>query len=462
MTSSVYRVTINGFRCHNETWDDALNWDGKHDEVFIDVNTRVLERNGTVLTRLDQESELMGDTSNLPGRVQAGSASSQGGIITGDKVPAVPEPWRRHGPINSLRFPPYTIFEGPLDPDRVVMLTPTIWEWDPGAGFWDGWLDWQIKADAEYGKRAKEIVGNVWPVTKPIFDAVSLGIQTVGSMAGLWSPLGKAMRRPIGTQRDPANPDGGSFNPVTIALTAETAEFLATSNLQGFGTGITSIRYADDPFLRGVYSIYLQVEKLHDGDDWADAGHANGVIAMTAADGRLYCATNDGILNVRPASTTEVNWQPIGAAPAVTGLAATGGRLFATTSGNTLLTQDAAPVIADWATIGHANAVVGLTALDGTLYCATTDNKLWARPPVLSNVNWTHIGHANGVRALAAGNSHLYALTGDGQLWKRPPVHADIVWQPVGQAPQARALAAVPGSLFAATTADRLLRRAMP
>jgi hypothetical protein len=32
MTTSKYRVAINGFWCHNETWDDVFNWDGKHDE----------------------------------------------------------------------------------------------------------------------------------------------------------------------------------------------------------------------------------------------------------------------------------------------------------------------------------------------------------------------------------------------------------------------------------------------
>ena len=39
-----YRASINGFWCHNETWDDAFNWDGKHDEVFLDVNTKVARR----------------------------------------------------------------------------------------------------------------------------------------------------------------------------------------------------------------------------------------------------------------------------------------------------------------------------------------------------------------------------------------------------------------------------------
>lgn len=55
--ASRYRAAINGFWCRNESWDDALNWDGKHDEVFLDVNTKVVDANGTVLQSFDSESE---------------------------------------------------------------------------------------------------------------------------------------------------------------------------------------------------------------------------------------------------------------------------------------------------------------------------------------------------------------------------------------------------------------------
>jgi hypothetical protein len=459
--ASTYRVTINGFWCRNETWDDVFNWDGKHDEVFLAVNTKIVDASGNVLQNFDQESELMGDTWRLPNRVQAGSASDRGGIISGDKFPAVDRPWLRTGPINGLRVPPYTIWEGELVPDQtMVLLTPTVWEWDPGAGFWDGWLDWQVQTDAQYGKRAQEIFGKIWPVSSPVFDAVSLGIQTVGSLAGMWSPLGQSVRRPIGTRRDPGNPDGTVFNPTTIALNSETAQFLSSNDLQGYGRGIVEIRYQDDPYLRGVYSMFVQVEKLSDGDDgWSDAGHANNVVAMTAMDGRLFAATVDNNLWMRDAVTTEIPWTRIGHANGVVGLAAAGGRLFCATGDNQLWSRDATPVEMDWTPIGHANNVVGMTALDGSLFCATADNGLWVRPPVLANVNWTRIGHTDGVIALAAGAGRLYSVTPAGELRRRPPVLIDTAWQAVGAVPQGRALAVSGQRLFAATTADRLLTR---
>ncbi|SEA62793.1 hypothetical protein [Nitrosospira multiformis] len=262
MAISRYRATINGFWCRNETWDDAFEWDGKRDEIFISVNTKTADKNGNILLNFNSESELMGDTWNLPNRVQVGSASDRGGIVTGDKYPSA-TPWLRGEPNSGLRAPPYTIWEGELKPgEDIVLLTPTIWEWDPGEGFWDGWLAWQVGVDTKYGQRAKDIFSKIWPVTSPIFDAVSLGIQTVGTLAGLWSPLGKSMRRPIGTKRDPNNADGYLFNPTTIALNSETAEYLVTHDLQGLGNGIAELLFEDDPYLRGVYSLYFQIEKL--------------------------------------------------------------------------------------------------------------------------------------------------------------------------------------------------------
>jgi hypothetical protein len=75
-----YRASINGFWCRNETWNDVFNWDGKHDEIFLSVNTKVMDQTGALLDNLNGESEVMGDTWRLPGRIQAGSASNVGGL----------------------------------------------------------------------------------------------------------------------------------------------------------------------------------------------------------------------------------------------------------------------------------------------------------------------------------------------------------------------------------------------
>ena len=181
--SDSYRATINGFWCHHETWDDIWETDGKRDGVFFAVNTKVIGRNGTVKRDLNSESELMGDTWRLPGRIQAGSASDRGGIKTGDRFPDTPTPWVRGGALDGRRYPPYVIWEGELKDDGdMVMLTPSLWEQDSISvgSFLEGWIEWHVQIDDKYGQRAKEIFSKIWPVTAPVFDAVSLGIQTLG------------------------------------------------------------------------------------------------------------------------------------------------------------------------------------------------------------------------------------------------------------------------------------------
>ncbi|MBO3084689.1 hypothetical protein [Cellulomonas fengjieae] len=263
-----YRVTVNGWWCRAQSKDDALQGDGKGDEVFISVNTKTFDKDGTLVgIGLDSDSEVMGDTWRLPNRVKAGQAdgpNGMGGILSGDRFPATLEPWNTQGRLNSSRVPPYVIWEGDVTDDRATFLTPTIWEWDPGNATYDAFIDWLLKTDNTYGQRAKEIFGGIWPVAKPVFDAVSLGIQTVGSLSGIWTLFGTAASRPIGIKRDPANADNDAytFNAQTIALTSDTAELLSSWNQNGLGQGIMELKYADDPYLKGVYSIFVQVQKI--------------------------------------------------------------------------------------------------------------------------------------------------------------------------------------------------------
>ncbi|MFE5870373.1 hypothetical protein ACFQ6V_17260 [Streptomyces roseifaciens] len=274
MSVGTYRVAINGFACVSETWDDALNWDGQHDEVYFRTLTKVARKDGTIVAVSDDSSMTMGDVRGFGGRLRAGTAadwlgSRTGGIVSGDTFPT-PTPHVRNVDLevrereDPRRYPPYKIWQGELrdNDDTMVFLTPTIWEWDPGQGAVDGWVAWVKSVDAQFGTRAKDIFGGIWPISKPIFDAVSLGIQTFATLPGLWSPFGRSMQRPIGLQRDPNQPDGSTFNPTVLALSYGTAEYLCSNDLSGLGNGILAIRYEDDPSLRGHYVVYLQIDKV--------------------------------------------------------------------------------------------------------------------------------------------------------------------------------------------------------
>ncbi len=46
MSTGRYRVAINGFSVTAETWDDAFEWDGKRDEVFLSTSVIVKNQSG--------------------------------------------------------------------------------------------------------------------------------------------------------------------------------------------------------------------------------------------------------------------------------------------------------------------------------------------------------------------------------------------------------------------------------
>jgi hypothetical protein len=276
MTANRYRVTWNGLQVISETWDDVLNRDGQHDEVFFRCEKKKAKSDGTVIyggnNTIPFVSATMGDNSSpatLGPRIQAGSARQPwyqggnvvGGFISGDQFPN--PPWQTPG-ANQLsnNYPPCLIWEDNIDQDEVVSLIPTIWEWDGGGSFMNGWINWQVATDAQFGTRAKKVFGPAAGAYAWIFDAVSLGIQTAGTLQGLFAPGGQAGDRPIGMQKDPNNPTDGAFVPKLIELTKASAEALLKANLVGKGNGIFTVEYRDDPYLRGDYLLYFQIERI--------------------------------------------------------------------------------------------------------------------------------------------------------------------------------------------------------
>lgn len=105
MPSAEYRVTINGFRVMAETWDDAGEWDGKRDEIFLSTGVTVVNRSGAAVYKSQPTSPVLGDVNNQPGRVLAGSASPRGGLRTGDSYPTR-TPWHRQSLESGRDWPP--------------------------------------------------------------------------------------------------------------------------------------------------------------------------------------------------------------------------------------------------------------------------------------------------------------------------------------------------------------------
>jgi hypothetical protein len=192
--SKRYRVVILGFEVTRQTWDDALQSDGKNDEILIRVSNKYVNKNGDLIgPTVETQSKQIGDPNGFPGRVPwvISGAEAHSGLRTGDAFPHE-APWVQQVGLDPARnYPPYVIWEDVLEKgESMVFITPTIWEWDDGAGgVLSGWLDWVAETDMKFGTKAKEIFSGRWPGIGWIFDAVSLGIQTAATLNDCGNPL---------------------------------------------------------------------------------------------------------------------------------------------------------------------------------------------------------------------------------------------------------------------------------
>lgn len=281
-----YQITLNGFQCYKETYDamfPVAPGEGYGDEVFFQIGLRHLDANGEDINpRTDRRTKTIGAKGG--GRYQFGSATdmfgitNDGGIATGDMFPSANDPWKKPQPfVNQIQVPPFLISEIDLISDwagdrtdvwtnrkvtheNVLFVTPTIWEDDPGQGIFQQYIDWQAGVDREFGQKAKEAFGGVWPIAEPVFDMVSLVIQTAETLPN-W--LGKPVTRPIGTQvKKTGNTSIElSFDPQVLILSQASAEAIFRQDV-GYGFSVHPMRYIDGGKLDGDYEFYIGVERI--------------------------------------------------------------------------------------------------------------------------------------------------------------------------------------------------------
>lgn len=162
-----YRVTVNGFRVHRASIDYDQNPvitikgqdDGKGDEVFLVVDYQEFGADGKPAGELRRARTKTHGDRNHPDwqkagadeyRVQAGTASSLGGLVTGDGFPNQQQPWLDVGGFSNWSFPLF-VWEGYLkDGENKVVITPFLIEDDryPGSEgkYWreqDNWIGLQ-------------------------------------------------------------------------------------------------------------------------------------------------------------------------------------------------------------------------------------------------------------------------------------------------------------------------------
>jgi len=102
--SGRYRLVVNGFHVQTETFDDPLEWDGKHDEVYVTAAVQGWNSAEALAYSNTPSSPVLGDTNKQNGRIKAGSATGwKGALVTGDNYPD-PNRWARHQSMEPKEF----------------------------------------------------------------------------------------------------------------------------------------------------------------------------------------------------------------------------------------------------------------------------------------------------------------------------------------------------------------------
>ena len=248
-----FRVTLTGFTVNKQSSDNILESDGKGDEVYFIIDSarydgysdrgrrtsvfellnfdRPLRANGNLTERQSLQSVILGDVNfqNNPPRIRAGSASQVGGLRTGDRYPTN-EPWNLSGALRTDRLP-MLLWEGELTAERdLVVLIPTIWEWDGGntemrASYTDSVNSYLTTSDPTFWDRIRG---------QDLFGAGDRPIGLLQNFHG-WAPSG-------------------------LFLTYATAQRAATTSPSRYGTGVVELRYAYQG--KEDYSIYIKIERL--------------------------------------------------------------------------------------------------------------------------------------------------------------------------------------------------------
>lgn len=264
--SARFRVTLNGFLVGHETADHSLQVDGKRDEVYILAEIAEFNAAGEVLNRLSPQSVIMGDIQgqeHTAPRIPAGGASDLGGLRSSDQYPPV-SPWRIATALNDRR-PPMLLWEATLTRGQNgVVIVPTVWEWDGPSDLLTQYRNAMASVFGRYVRTLSATDTNfanfLAPMTGGPGTARVVGFEPTGNAAD--RPIGVSVRNGSFLAAHEDQQGAEWFTPQRMLLTYDLAQQAVANTRDGFGPGIFKMTYRDHPELAGVYTLYVQVQRL--------------------------------------------------------------------------------------------------------------------------------------------------------------------------------------------------------
>jgi len=247
--SGRYRVTMFAFEVNTQT-TEGVALDGFGDEVYLAafVATQNMAT-GTWGPKGAVRSLIFGDVNGASNRVLAGTASSQGGLKTGDVFP-VGGGTAAPAPPNANQVP-LPLWEGTLADDvDLVLIAPSIWESD---GNEVNYTDWKSRVDGGLTNTVQS-------------SAIQLEIRAAGITAVTSSEItsrvtGPVVDHPIGMTSTIA------YSPRYLALTRKKIEGVLSQSqtIGGLAPGVIALSVRDQATstnFGGAYTVYLRVERL--------------------------------------------------------------------------------------------------------------------------------------------------------------------------------------------------------
>jgi hypothetical protein len=245
---------------NHQVYHNPIKFDGGHDNVYGAAAVEVLDRsnNLAVLQSVSiVSSAVHGDISQFPQRIQAGTATNQGGLQAGDVFPTGQNPGVVVGTPSTTTFP-LLVWQGTLrNGIESVVIRPTLWE---SFGQVDGYAKWRsnvVQDSKESSAIQSKIAGN------DLSSFLGQSVAWADDNAFLDDML-HSEDRPIGILKcNPAVSAEVFWCNRTMVVTREAIEQALSSPYQtgGIPQGTIDVHLVDDN-VQGDCDLYLRVVRI--------------------------------------------------------------------------------------------------------------------------------------------------------------------------------------------------------
>ncbi len=282
-----YRLVALGFKVLQEATDPPIDLNGVFNEVYaaaaVTVTTTAFASPSTYSVRSATFGELGNNAKQFPpGRVRAGTAGRNGGLTSGDLVPAglnllgatapitgtTTDP-KATAPTSSSAFP-MLIWEGRLPATGMVVIHPTLWEEDPDHSFHSEW----VRRVGQWGTAGYAGLNFDQGVITRLRDNAQVGPGIQGSsvfgcqddllIPAQWPMcLANGQDRPLGLTGDPRGIAFWFDRVLVLTPASIEAALRGVGTRPGTSPGTIVVPLLDTgKEAKASYELYLRVERL--------------------------------------------------------------------------------------------------------------------------------------------------------------------------------------------------------